>query len=149
MQYGGFWIRLAAYMIDTVVLMIPQYLLRFFYFSTVPVRSYVEYQTHNFIFAFFVALPLSWVYFAYLTSSPWQATIGKRALGLVVTDYSGHRLTFGRATGRFFAKGLSGLILGIGFFMVGWTKRKQGLHDILAETLVIKIDRRQNPAIRP
>ena len=62
----------------------------------------------------------------------------KKALGLSVTDLSGNRIGFGRATGRYFAKILSGLILLIGFIMVAFTQRKQGLHDMLAGTLVYK-----------
>jgi len=60
------------------------------------------------------------------------------ALGLVVADEMGQRISFGRATGRYFAKILSSLILLIGFFMIGWTARKQGLHDMIAGTLVYK-----------
>ena len=50
----------------------------------------------------------------------------------------GQRIGFGRATGRYFAKFVSAMILLIGFMMVGWTQRKQGLHDLIASTLVYK-----------
>lgn len=73
-----------------------------------------------------------------MESSAKQATLGKMALGIVVTDLEGARIGFGRATGRYFAKILSGLILGIGFLMAAFTERKQGLHDIIAGTLVVK-----------
>jgi uncharacterized RDD family membrane protein YckC len=73
-----------------------------------------------------------------MESSPKQGTLGKMALGIVVTDMDSRRISFGRATGRYFAKILSGLILGIGFLMVAFTEKKQGLHDILAGTLVVK-----------
>ena len=59
-------------------------------------------------------------------------------MGIIVTDLEGRRIGFGKATGRHFAKILSALILGIGFLMVAFTQRKQGLHDILAGTLVVK-----------
>jgi uncharacterized RDD family membrane protein YckC len=85
-----------------------------------------------------LALMLSWVYYASLESSAWQATLGKKILGLKVTDLAGNRITFGRASGRFFAKILSGMILGIGFLMAGFTERKQALHDILAGCLVLR-----------
>jgi uncharacterized RDD family membrane protein YckC len=55
-----------------------------------------------------------------------------------VTDLAGNRIGFGRATGRFFAKILSGMIMYIGFIMIGFTDRKQGLHDMLAGTLVMR-----------
>ena len=67
-----------------------------------------------------------------------QGTLGKKALGMIVTDLDGGRIGFGRATGRYFAKILSALILGIGFIMVAFTQRKQGLHDLIASTLVYK-----------
>ena len=72
-----------------------------------------------------------------MESSPKQATVGKLACGLVVTDLSGQRLTFGKASGRYFAMIPSALILGIGFLMCLWTERKQCLHDIMAGCLVV------------
>jgi uncharacterized RDD family membrane protein YckC len=77
-----------------------------------------------------------WLYFTLLESSRWQATIGKRALGIKVTDEQGNRIGFGRANGRYWSKILSALILGIGFLMVMFTQKKQGLHDIIAGTVV-------------
>ena len=81
---------------------------------------------------------VQWLYEALLTSSSWQATVGKRVLDLKVTDEGGNPISFERATARFFAKLLSSLTLGIGFLMVAFTNRKQGLHDLLAGTLVMK-----------
>ncbi len=85
-----------------------------------------------------LALMAGWIYFASMESSGWQATLGKKALGLKVTDLAGNRITFARASGRFFGKLLSGMILMIGFFMAGFTERKQALHDILAGCLVLR-----------
>jgi uncharacterized RDD family membrane protein YckC len=65
------------------------------------------------------------------------ATIGKMALGIKVTDLNGERITFGRATGRYFGKILSGLTLCIGYIIAGFSQQKQALHDILAKTLVV------------
>jgi len=87
--------------------------------------------------AILVQLVLTWLYFAFCESSPWQATLGKLALGIRVVDMEGNRISFLRATGRHFAKLLSGLILMIGYVMVAFTQRKQGLHDIIASTLVL------------
>ena len=80
---------------------------------------------------------MTWLYFALLESSPWQATLGKLALRAKVTDAEGRRLGFGRATGRYFAKFLSTFSLGFGYLMVGVTAQKRGLHDIVAKTRVI------------
>jgi uncharacterized RDD family membrane protein YckC len=78
----------------------------------------------------------SWLYEALMESSSYQATLGKMIFGMKVTDLGGNRISFERATGRHFAKILSAMILGIGYIMVGVTERKQGLHDLLAGTLV-------------
>jgi uncharacterized RDD family membrane protein YckC len=79
----------------------------------------------------------SWIYFAAFESSEGQATPGKKALGIKVTDLNGKRISFGRASGRFFAKYLSAALLCIGFVMIAFTKRKQGLHDMIAGCLVV------------
>jgi uncharacterized RDD family membrane protein YckC len=73
-----------------------------------------------------------------LESSSWQATLGKKALGLVVTTVGGEPISFGRALGRNLAKLLSSLILMIGFLMAGFTAKKQALHDLLADCLVVR-----------
>ena len=80
---------------------------------------------------------LGWLYFALCESSAWQATIGKLALGIRVTDLQGRRISFLRALGRYGAKFISAIILCIGFIMVAFTRRKQGRHDLIAGTLVL------------
>ena len=80
---------------------------------------------------------VSWLYFALMEASARGATLGKMALGIKVTDLNGGRISFGRASGRFFGKILSGAIFYIGYFMAGFTARKQALHDMLAGCLVI------------
>jgi Tfp pilus assembly major pilin PilA/uncharacterized membrane protein YeaQ/YmgE (transglycosylase-associated protein family) len=80
---------------------------------------------------------IGWLYFALMESSAGQGTIGKRVVGIVVTDLNGDRIGFGRATGRYFGKILSSIILLIGYLMAAFTQRKQGLHDMLASTLVL------------
>lgn len=85
------------------------------------------------------SIVIAWLYYAWMESSEHQATLGKMALGLIVTDLQGRRVTFGRASGRFFAKMITGLIpLGIGYMMAGFTEKKQALHDILASCLVLR-----------
>ena len=138
--YAGFWSRVLAIIIDALVIGLP---LNFIavalgipMFSGDPMAlvraggSLLAYQA--------IALIVNWLYFALLESSSWQGTLGKKALGIVVTDYAGQRLGFGQATGRYFAKLVSAIILGIGFLMVAFTQRKQGLHDMIASTLVVR-----------
>jgi eukaryotic-like serine/threonine-protein kinase len=79
-----------------------------------------------------------WLYFTCFESSRLQATLGKMMLGLKVTNISNMRLMFGQANVRFWSKSISSLILLIGFIMAGFTDKRQGLHDQIARTLVIK-----------
>jgi uncharacterized RDD family membrane protein YckC len=73
-----------------------------------------------------------------MESSKYQSTLGKAVLGIKVTDLKGNRISFGRASGRFFAKIISSLTLGVGYIMIAFTEKKQGLHDMIAECLVVK-----------
>ena len=86
----------------------------------------------------FVVVP--WLYYAGFESSRGQATPGKVLMHLEVTDLEGNRITFARATLRFFGKFLSTVIIFIGFLMIGFTKKRQGLHDTIAGCLVLLQD---------
>jgi len=123
-EYGGFWIRFVAAIIDGILLAIVQFI----------IGLVIDDQTTTTL----INIVLGWLYFAGMESSANQATLGKRAMGLQVTDLDGNRIGFGKATGRYFAKIISALILFIGYFMIGFTEKKQGLHDMIAGTLVIK-----------
>ena len=79
-----------------------------------------------------------WLYWSLLESSAWQATLGKKIMGLQVTDLQGRRISLERASGRYFGKTLSTLSLLLGFLMAGFTKKKQALHDLIAGTLVVR-----------
>ncbi len=83
----------------------------------------------------FVIIP--WLYFAGFECSRGQATPGKTLLRMAVTDWDGNRISFARATLRHFVKIISALILFIGFIMIGLTKKRQGLHDIVSGCLVL------------
>jgi uncharacterized RDD family membrane protein YckC len=83
-----------------------------------------------------LGLVAGWIYEAAMQSSSKQATLGKMIFGLQVTDLNGQRISFARATGRHFAKYVSGMILFIGYIMAGFSERKQALHDVIAGTLV-------------
>jgi uncharacterized RDD family membrane protein YckC len=88
---------------------------------------------------FVLAFPtVNWLYHALLESSTKQATVGKMLLKIRVTDLRGGRITFWRATGRHFSKVLSILPFCIGYLVVGWTKKKQGLHDKLSNCLLVR-----------
>jgi uncharacterized RDD family membrane protein YckC len=130
--YAGFWRRFVAWLLDGLLLSVVT--LPF----TLQFGSDAAAEAARTSAAGTISTVVGWLYYALMESSAKQATVGKMALGIIVTDLEGRRLGFGRATGRYFAKILSALILGIGFLMVAFTARKQGLHDILAGTLVVK-----------
>ena len=85
-----------------------------------------------------VALVVQWLYFAVMESSAKQATLGKMAVGIRVTDLAGNRVSFLRASGRYFGKIISGMILCVGYLMAAFTARKQALHDMMAGCLVVR-----------
>jgi uncharacterized RDD family membrane protein YckC/Tfp pilus assembly protein PilE len=134
--YAGFWRRVAAYLVDLVVLII----LGFAIGLVLGLIEGVVFRHAIDAFNRLAGMATGWLYFALQESSPAQATLGKRAVGLRVTDRRGERIGFGRATGRFFGKYISAILLCIGFMMAGWTRRKQGLHDMMAGTLVVTND---------
>ena len=141
--YGGFWIRVLAYIIDYMILQVATSVFMALMIALVVLGSGGASDMVagvGLVSIYLVAIVANWLYFALLESSRYQGTIGKQALKLVVTDEQGDRIGFGRATGRYFAKILSTMIMLFGFFMVGWTQRKQGLHDFVAGTLVQKAD---------
>jgi uncharacterized RDD family membrane protein YckC len=141
--YGGFWIRVVALIIDAIVVRAVAWPLSMV-FGLGGLAGMMGGFPHGVLglhlFGSGAVLTLvifgSWLYEAFMLSSPYQATLGKMIFGMKVTDLYGNRISFARATGRHFAKWLSGMILGIGYIMVGFTERKQGLHDMLAGTLV-------------
>lgn len=137
-DYAGFWIRFAAYMIDGIVATVFFFIISTIFGTGMAISPYGDGISPAFwalLGIFYLAVIL---YFPLMESSKWQATLGKRAVGIVVTDLNGNRIGFGRALGRFFAKIISGIILYIGFIMAGFTERKQALHDMIAGTLVVK-----------
>src|SRR5581483_11650953 len=118
--YAGFWLRFWAFLIDLLVIGVPSLILSSF--------------DEGFRFVNFL---IGITYFAVMESSILQGTLGKRVVGIVVTNENGHRISFGRALGRFLVKYFSILTV-IGLLMVGWTKKKQALHDYLVKSIVIK-----------
>jgi uncharacterized RDD family membrane protein YckC len=139
--YAGFWIRLLGYVIDTLVLSVvfcPLGVVLGLVAAAEDINEdSPEWAIGNLLING-ISVLAGWLYFGLMESSSWQATIGKKLLRLKVTDANGYRLSFGNATGRYFGKILSGMICGIGFIMIAFTEKKQGLHDMLASTLVVK-----------
>ncbi len=154
--YAGFWLRFVAYIIDTIII----YALQFFIFAPVfawlgisfasraqefenmsdaeamgVIGTMAAASTATVLLISVIAI----LYWALMESSKYQATVGKLALGLKVTDMDGKSLDFVKALIRNACKILSGMIMGIGYIIAGFSEKKQGLHDIIANTLVVKI----------
>jgi uncharacterized RDD family membrane protein YckC len=143
LQYAGFWKRFAAALIDGLIMGALQVIL-----TAVGVidnsgltagpgtEEFDRYISRLFILGG-VMFVVQIFYFAIMESTSKQATLGKMVLGIVVTDAEGKRISFGRAIGRNLAKIISTIMLLIGYFMIAFTQKKQGAHDIMADCLVM------------
>ena len=155
--YAGFWLRFVAYLLDSLIIGVPFGIIFIILILSSSLGTIMHGGPPNppspdDVFnalgvAFFVGIGVvvllaivgSWLYHAGFESSSWQATPGKKVLNIFVTDMTGARITFGRATGRFFSKIVTELIpLKIGYILAGITERKQALHDMIASTLVLR-----------
>jgi uncharacterized RDD family membrane protein YckC len=146
--YGGFWLRVVASLLDGVIVgAVTAPLVIIFLLPSI--LKIIQAAQNNqeppleLFASFFLIIPIVlaglWLYEALLTSSSWQGTVGKRVLRLKVTDLAGNKISFGRSTGRFFAKLLFRTFLtALVYIVVAFTERKQGLHDMVAGTLVMK-----------
>lgn len=125
-QYAGFLLRFAAMLIDVIIL----FAVKIFISQLLPLPDVA-------VLSPFLFITINWLYYSLTESSFERATIGKRAVGIVVMDEQGERISFAKASARYFSKILSGIILFIGYFLAAFTKKKQALHDIIAGTIVV------------
>ena len=152
--YAGFWKRLAAAFIDSIILFIFIQIIEAFV-SPIIMESLIaqaqETATLPFLggaVVYFMIFPLIIVlYFALFESSSKQATLGKQLLKIKVVDYNGKRLSLLRALGRTFSKILSMIPLYVGFIMVGASQKKQALHDKIAKTYVVNKDYKEGDTL--
>ena len=157
--YAGFWLRVVATILDAFVLAVPLFVVIAVLAVTMGIAGALQnirpdegpsavlaLVGFTFILAVLgVSVVVGWLYFAGLESSAWQGTLGKKALGLYVTDLHGNRVTFARASGRYFGgrflghvPGFGGLYFLIDCIMAGLTSGKQAIHDMIASTLVLR-----------
>jgi len=153
-SYAGFWLRFVATILDSLILGVP---FAFIYFALIAsaLPTIMSNQGNpalvvgavlpRVFFIVVVGVIGQWIYWALMESSSWQATLGKKALGLYVTDLEGNRVSFGKASGRFWGgrglalvPGLGGLYFLIDCICAGFTERKQALHDMIAGCLVLR-----------
>lgn len=123
--YAGFWKRFIAGFIDTILLGVATGMVSVFTYGV----------------GVSLGIIAQWLYFSLMESSSYQATIGKLAMSIVVTDMDGRRITFWKATGRFFTKFLLSLLLLpyiVSCIAIAFTRKKQAFHDMIAGCLVLK-----------
>jgi len=142
-SHAGFWKRFGAMVIDWMLLSILNgiciglFALSFgavIFSSSVGAAPFGVSLMVGFIV---LSFSLNWLYYTLMESSAKQATLGKMALGIVVTDDQGRRISFARANGRYWSKILSGFFLCLGYIIAAFTAKKQALHDLIASTLVV------------
>lgn len=148
LPYASFLSRLAAFIVDyllvTLILsiLISIFMPAGFAIEGPEVVEYNEEYVRNlteaagpFMIVFYIVW---WLYNAILHASRWQATLGKRAVGIIVTDLEGNRISFGKATIRFAGKLISTFIFFLGYLTAAFTSRRQALHDMIGGTVVLK-----------
>jgi uncharacterized RDD family membrane protein YckC len=164
-DYAGFWQRFGAWVIDLIILMIPSMIAMYLLGGMEAYRHLLEQLQSNAdmttVFrdyatatetASVTSLVFTYVYYTIFEASKWQATPGKLALRLRVTDVHGHRLSLGRSAARNVVRLLTlifGLIPLICYLAIAWTQRKQGLHDLWAGTYVLNGTAQEQPPQRP
>jgi uncharacterized RDD family membrane protein YckC/Tfp pilus assembly major pilin PilA len=132
--FASFWIRVGAAVIDTIIVAGSLMLLSFVGLFSLLAPPLALFTSPLYFVASFIG---PWLYTALFESSAMQATPGKKAIGIKVTDLQGNRISFGRATGRHFAEWITGMTFFVGYVMVTFTQKRQSLHDMIAETVVV------------
>ena len=136
MKYSGFWKRVAASVIDSIVLMLASFPI-YFIVALGLMDDYGDIGVEYDILTNILSILFGWIYFATMESSTKQGTLGKMALSIKVVDLNENRISFAQASGRHFGKIISTILLFIGYIMVAFTEKKQSLHDMMAGTLIV------------
>jgi uncharacterized RDD family membrane protein YckC len=154
-NYAGFWLRFVAVIIDGLLLGAVQFIAIMPILGIMGIGLPTDIQSlesadeTNMIpmvsqmmamagVTQIVFLTIQTLYYSFMESSKYQASIGKMVLGLKVTDVNGSPLDFTKALVRNLCKIISSMILMIGYLMAAFTEKKQALHDMIASTLVVK-----------
>jgi uncharacterized RDD family membrane protein YckC len=157
LKYAGFWLRFAAYIIDQFVIGVAGCIIAIpmiigivaFGFNLHEIKNSSDFFTQQgllmvggiiglVMLAIMISIVMKWLYYALMESSKFSGTIGKMAVSIRVVDLEGNRISFGRATGRYFSRIVTSMTFLIGYIIAGFTEKKQALHDLMASCLVIK-----------
>ena len=132
--FASFWIRVGAAVIDIIIIAGSLMLISFvgLFSALLPPLALIIFPLY-----WIVSFIGPWLYTALFESSAMQATPGKKAIGIKVTDLQGNRISFGRATGRYFAGYLTNMTFFVGYVMVAFTEKRQSLHDMIAGTVAV------------
>ncbi len=147
--YAGFWRRAVALMIDSFIISIPCTIVYAMIMGAQALRLSARHTSAadsdialamigSIILMQVLVAAIFWLYFALMESGKGQATLGKKIMGIKVVGADGGRISFARATGRTFGKYVSYMILNFGYYMAGYTKKRQALHDLMADTYVVR-----------
>ncbi|TWU09344.1 RDD family protein [Symmachiella macrocystis] len=137
--YAGFGVRFLAFLIDYVIAgLIPGIAIGALLEVGDFAGDFDDPADETWFISMILGFVVDWLYHAVMESSSLQATLGKMAMRLIVTDTEGRRITFWRATGRAFAKILSGMMCSLGYILAAFTERHQALHDMICGTLVVR-----------
>ncbi len=156
-RYAGFWLRFAAYIIDQFIIGVAGFIIAVpiilgiiaFGLNLDGIKYPREFFAHDgllmvggiiglIMLAIMFSIVMKWLYYALMESSKYGGTVGKIAVSIKVVDMDGNRITFGRATGRYFSRIITNMTLLIGYILAGLTEKKQALHDMIASCLVVK-----------
>ena len=156
-RYAGFWLRFVAYIIDQfvigfagMILAIPVIIgIAAFGINLISMRNTDDFFNRGglmmiggiiglIIIIALISIVMKWLYYALMESSRYGGTLGKMVLRLKVVDMEGNRVSFGRATGRYFSRIITNMTMLIGYIIAGFTEKKQALHDLIANCLVIR-----------
>lgn len=155
-KYAGFWLRFAAYLIDQLVISVVGGILAIpvilgviaFGLNLKEIKNSSDFFTQGgllmvggivglVVLAILVIIVMKWLYYALMESSKYGGTLGKMAVSIKVVDYEYNRISFGRATGRYFSRIITNMTFWIGYIIAGFTQKKQALHDLMANCLVV------------
>ena len=153
-NYAGFWKRFLAVIIDGIIIGCVRWIIILPILGTMGIGVASEIRSLDgedpatalpIIATIMAMIGISalistaiWIlYYSFMESSKFQASVGKLALGIIVTDMNGNKLDFSKAFVRNICKLISSMIMFIGYIMAGFTEKKQALHDMIASTLVV------------